>query len=166
MDPSSLVIGQTYYLVTFADPQQTVPGIEPRVFIGVDVFGSQPDGAAPEYYFQDTPSFGMFGLATEENPHVKFEGEEGVEEPEYWVTHHEAREIGWTIVDLPGALQEVRKAKERAEQLGHPVLQVARGKCYRLSKVPATTKFRETLHLASGRVAVPASNVIPMQRAS
>jgi hypothetical protein len=91
MDPSSLVVGQTYYLVTFADPQQTMPGIEPRVFIGVDVFGPQPDGATPRYYFQDTPSFCMFGLATGENPPVKFEGEEGVEDPEYWVTHHEAR---------------------------------------------------------------------------
>jgi len=116
MDPSSLVIGHTYYLVTFADPQQTMPGIEPRIFIGVDIFGSQPDGAAPKYYFQDTTSFVMFGLATEENPPLKHEGEDGEEQPEYWVTGHETREIGWTVVDLPGALSEVRQAGERAEQ--------------------------------------------------
>ena len=36
----------------------------------------------------------MFGMATEENPPVRFEGEERDEETEYWVTSHEAREIG------------------------------------------------------------------------
>jgi hypothetical protein len=152
MDPSALVVGHTYYLVTFADSQQTMPGIEPRVYIGVDVFGPQPDGAASKYYFQDTPSFAMFGLATEENPPVKFEGEGGVEKPQYWVTHHEAREIGWTIVDLPAALQEVRQAKERAEQLCHPVLQVARGKWHRVPTAPATAMFREALNLACGEI--------------
>jgi hypothetical protein len=132
MDPSSLVVGHTYYLVTFADPQQTMPGIEPVIYIGLDVFGPQTEGTPPQYYFQDTPSFNMFGFANEENPPVKFEGEEGVEEPEYHVTFHEAREIGWTIVDLPGALEEVRRAKERADQLGHPTLKVARGKWHRI----------------------------------
>src|SRR5438552_11760145 len=104
MDPSTLVIGRTYYLVTFADVQQTMPGIEPKVYIGVDVLGRQEDGAAPKYYFQDAPSFSLFGPATDEHAPVSLEGEDQNEKPQYYVSAHEAREIGWTIVDLPGAV--------------------------------------------------------------
>jgi len=132
MDRASLIVGRTYYLVTFADVERTMPGIDPLVYIGVDVFGPQPDGGEPNYYFQYTPSFSMFGMATEENPPVRFEGEEHDEEPEYFVTGHEAREIGWAIVDLPGALEEVKKAAERASRLGYPVLKRTSGKWYRI----------------------------------
>ncbi len=131
MDPSILVVGRTYYLVTFADVQQTMPGIEPMVYIGVDVFGPQEDNGAPKYYFQDTPSFSQFGMATEENAPVRFEGEEEDQKPEYYVSGHEAREIGWTIVDLPGAVEVVKKAAALASQLGYPKLKRTQGKWYR-----------------------------------
>jgi len=142
MDTSSLAVGRTYYLLTFADPQQTMPGIEPRIYLGIDVFGPQPGGAAPKYYFQDTTSFVIFGLATEENPPLKHEGEEGEEQPEYWVSAHEAREIGSSIVDLAGALEEVRKAAERAERLGQPVLKVSRGKWHRIGPIGSGSSDR------------------------
>ena len=77
MDLSILVVGRTYYLVTFADVHQTMPGIDPMVYIGDDVFGPQEDNAAPKYYFQDAPSFSKFGMATEENVPVRFEGGAG-----------------------------------------------------------------------------------------
>jgi len=131
MNPSILVVGRTYYLVTFADVQQTMPGIEPIVFIGVDVFGPQEDNSASKYYFQDAPSFSEFGIATEQNAPVRFDGEDQEEEPEYYVSGHEAAEIGWTIVDLPGVVEVVSKALELASQLGYPDLKRAQGKWHR-----------------------------------
>ena len=34
MKPSSLVIGRTYFRLTFADRDLTMPGVEPMVFLG------------------------------------------------------------------------------------------------------------------------------------
>jgi hypothetical protein len=57
MKASALTVGRTYYQLTFADRDQTMPGVEPLVFLGHVKF----DGGGDAYAFQDTVSYVRFG---------------------------------------------------------------------------------------------------------
>ncbi len=63
MEIQDLTQGKTYYWLTFADPDMTMPGVEPLIYIG----HGEKDGL---FCFQDTVSFVRFGPATE------YQGEE------------------------------------------------------------------------------------------
>lgn len=69
MEPQSLVGGRTYYQLTFADRDSTMPGVEPVVFPG-EV--SLDDGQRV-FALQDTDSYVRFGSRlemTEDNDEV------------------------------------------------------------------------------------------------
>jgi hypothetical protein len=106
MDASDLDRGQTYYRLTFADPDFTMPGVDPLVYVGV----VQSEEGGEAYCFQDTVSFVRFGFATE------CKGNE--ELPVYFVP---ATELG-SIFSLKDIATEIQSARERAETLGYPRL--------------------------------------------
>lgn len=106
MDASSLVRGKTYYRLTFADPDLTMPGVDPLVYVGV----VQPEEGEEMHCFQDTVSFVRFGYATE----YKGKEELGV----YFVP---ATELG-SICTLEVIATEIQNAIDRAEKHGHPRL--------------------------------------------
>jgi hypothetical protein len=56
MDTNQLVVGHTYYRLTFADRDFTMPGVEPMVYIG----NVAEDGRSM-LAFQDTVSYVRFG---------------------------------------------------------------------------------------------------------
>ena len=61
MKPSSLVIGRTYFRLTFADRDLTMPGVEPMVFLGEVT----DEGGTHGFVFQDTSSFVPHGSGLE-----------------------------------------------------------------------------------------------------
>ena len=52
-----LEVGHTYYRLTFADRDRTMPGVEPLVYLGD---ADPTDGEVP-HIFQDTVSYVLFG---------------------------------------------------------------------------------------------------------
>ncbi len=50
--PSELVEGETYFRLTFLDPEMTVPEMAPVVFVGRDLRAEEPG-----LYFQDAASY-------------------------------------------------------------------------------------------------------------
>jgi hypothetical protein len=65
MSPHDLTLGSAYYQVTYADPDMTIPGVMPMIFIGVNVLPNDDDPAADVYYFQDTVSHSWRGSVTD-----------------------------------------------------------------------------------------------------
>jgi hypothetical protein len=112
MDPAHLIRGKTYYRLTFADPDLTLPGVEPLVFVGL----VQTDDDEDETYcFQDTVSFVRFGYVTE---HTGGEELAAIFVPD--------REIG-SIYSLEGIASEIQDALRRAKDRGEPELKQAKG---------------------------------------
>ncbi len=64
MDSTELEIGEYYYLLTYADKDWTVPGLQPVIYVGTNVLEEDFGSGNETYYFQDSVSFGRFGLAT------------------------------------------------------------------------------------------------------
>jgi hypothetical protein len=112
MDVSSLVIGSTYYRLTFADRDLTMPGVEPLVYLGEVELSDGGKARA----FQDTVSYVRFGS------HIG--ASEGIDE--MFVYFLPDREIGSDIVGIADVAVRVASAAKRAEQLGFPVLPVLR----------------------------------------
>jgi hypothetical protein len=111
MEPSALVVGHTYYQLTFADRDLTMPGVEPLVFLGeVD---SDDEGHA--FAFQDTVSYVRFGSRLELS-------EDNEEIVVYFLSETDVR----SLRDVAMVASETAAAAERAESLGHPVLKVLR----------------------------------------
>jgi len=54
---SSFIVGRTYFQLTYADTDQTMPGVDPRVFLG-DV--TLEDGTHA-FVFQDSVSYVTYG---------------------------------------------------------------------------------------------------------
>ncbi|MBB6562104.1 hypothetical protein HNP48_004813 [Acidovorax soli] len=131
MDVNSLEVGATYYRITYADVAHTMPGIEPMVYAGMNLFDPPPDGSA-RYYFQDAVSVVRFGLGTQLGQEMQPIGETSDLSPDngegrvYW--GHEAQEIGVAIVDLLALPAVVDGAIQRAKALGFPKLSKAKGK--------------------------------------
>jgi hypothetical protein len=53
VSPGELQVGKVYWALTFIDDALTIPELQPRVFIGVDLV----DGDNGLYYFQDAASY-------------------------------------------------------------------------------------------------------------
>lgn len=58
MNKNDLVVGRTYFRLTFADRDFTMPGVEPLVFLG-----EVTEDGRPMLAFQDTVSYVRFGDA-------------------------------------------------------------------------------------------------------
>lgn len=65
MGPEDLKIGAAYYRLTFADVDLTIPGVEPMIYIGKNIFPDD-DPASIVHYFQDTVSHSWRGPVTDD----------------------------------------------------------------------------------------------------
>jgi hypothetical protein len=112
MPPPALIVGCTYYRLTFADRDQTMPCVEPLVYLG----DTTPREGAPEYAFQDTVSYVRFGSRLDLS----------CDNEEIQVYFLPADEIGTCVVDIERIAIEVNAAAERARTLNFPALPVLR----------------------------------------
>lgn len=111
MDTSALVIGHTYFRLTFADADLTMPGVEPVVFLGQ----AADDSGTQGFVFQDTVSYVRHGS-----------GLEGDEQHEDIALYFMADEDARSLVDIGRLATEVADAAQRAVSLNFPVLPVLR----------------------------------------
>jgi len=112
MDTQSLVVGHTYYRLTFADRDLTMPGVTPKVFLGAVVL----DDGSQAFAFQDTVSFVRFGSRLEMD-----EDRDGVA-----VSLLPDREVETEVLNIQAISREVAAAAARAAQLNDPTLPVLR----------------------------------------
>lgn len=111
MDTLSLVVGRTYYRMTFTDPDMTMPGIEPLVFLG----HVQLDSGDSAFAFQDTISYVRFGSRLElEQDHEEI--------AVYFLSKRDVH----SLEDIGGIAREVAAAADRSSAANHPVLKVVR----------------------------------------
>ena len=109
MNASTLIIGRTYFRLTFSDRDLTMPGVEPVVYLGevADVGGTQG------FVFQDPACFVQHGS-----------GLEGDEQHEDIILYFMAEaEIG-ALYDVEELAAEVAESARRAVSLNHPWLKV------------------------------------------
>ena len=111
MKASALTPGSTYFRITFSDPELTMPGVEPVVYLSEVT----DDDGTHGFVFQDTVSYVRFGSG--------LEGEEQAEEIGLYFVPDE--DLG-SISDLAEVVAEVTAAGQRADSLGHPKLRVIR----------------------------------------
>ena len=110
MKASALIIGRTYFRLTFADRDLTMPGVEPLVFLGEVMEEAGTRGFA----FQDTASFIQHGSG--------LEGEEQHEDIAlYFLPESEIGAL-YEIGELPA---EITEAAQRAASLNYPTLKPA-----------------------------------------
>jgi predicted enzyme related to lactoylglutathione lyase len=108
--PFPLEVGQTYYRVTHADAKQTMPGLEPLVYIGK----GKSNGL---YWFQDAVSYMRFGSRLE------MKGDQPEDVDIYFMSPDS---LGSDIQTLAQAVETVAASGQRAIDLGHPKLPVLR----------------------------------------
>jgi len=107
-----LKVGHTYFRLTYADRDMTMPGVEPLVYIGD---AEADDGAGP-HVFQDTVSYVRFGSRLDLTH----------DHDEMLVYFISPSEIGSDVVDVQQAAVEVSAAAQRAAALSNPVLPILR----------------------------------------
>ena len=107
MKASMLVIGRTYFRLTFADHDLTMPGVEPVVYLGevADVGGTQG------FVFQDTASYVMHGS-----------GLEGEEQNEDILLYFMAESDIGAVYTVEELAVEVAESAQRAVSQNHPQL--------------------------------------------
>jgi hypothetical protein len=108
MKASTLVVGRTYFRLTFADRDLTMPGVEPLIFLGEVV----EEGGSNGFVFQDTNSFVQFGSG--------LEGDEQHEDIAMYFMPES--EIG-ALYDVSELAEEVGEAAKRAAELNYPQLE-------------------------------------------
>ena len=111
MNPSTLTIGRTYYRLTFADRDLTMPGVEPLVFLGEVT----DEGGTHGFVFQDTGSYVQHGSG--------LEGEEQHEEIGLYFMAD--ADIG-ALYDVEELAVEMAESARRAVSLNHPTLKTLR----------------------------------------
>jgi len=107
MKASDLIIGRTYFRLTFADRDLTMPGVEPVVFLGE----VQDDQGTNGFVFQDTTSFVQHGSG--------LEGDEQHEEIGLYFLPES--EIG-AMYDIGELSAEISAAAQRAVSSNYPAL--------------------------------------------
>jgi hypothetical protein len=112
MDASELTTGQTYYRLTFADRDLTMPGVQPLVYIG-EVELSEGGRALA---FQDTVSYVRFGS--------RLDATEGIDNMEVHLISFDA--LTSDVLTIAQVAREVAAAADRAVCLGTPALAVIR----------------------------------------
>jgi hypothetical protein len=111
MKASALVTGRTFFRLTFADRDLTMPGVEPLVFLGQVT----DDGGTAGFVFQDTASYVRFGS-----------GLEGEEQHEDIVLYFMPETDIGAMYDIEELAVEVMESARRAVTANHPKLQVLR----------------------------------------
>ncbi len=109
-----LEYGTTYYQVVYADPELTMPGLKPMVYIGENIFKNETEIT---YYFQDTVSVLVFGLVGEAKNTT-----------DCHISSFPEDEIGACIVDIDEAAKIVTAAAKKSKELGYPKITKASGK--------------------------------------
>jgi hypothetical protein len=107
MKASALIVGRTYFRLTFADRDLTMPGVEPLVFLGEVM----DDGGTRGFAFQDTASFVQHGSG--------LEGEE--QHDEIVIYFLPESEIG-ALYDIGELATEMAEAAGRAISSNYPML--------------------------------------------
>ena len=107
MKASALIVDRTYFRLTFADRDLTMPGVEPLVFLGEVM----DDGGMRGYAFQDTASFVQHGSG--------LEGEE--QHDEIVIYFLPESEIG-ALYDIGELATEMAGAAGRAISSNYPML--------------------------------------------
>ena len=113
METSSLVVGQTYYRLAFADMDMTIPGLEPLVYIGVRE--SSKGELLPT--FQDTISYTWVGGYP--GPYRR---DQIVDVTLYPMKDDEAADM----LSISEVVQKINELFVRAEGLGFPTLKPRR----------------------------------------
>jgi hypothetical protein len=112
MNIAALIPGHTYYRLTFADRDMTMPGVEPLVYIG----RHDSDGEML-HAFQDTMSYTWVGRFP-----GPFEPDQNMEVSLHLMKDEEAE----TMLSFSEMVAEINKLAARAERLGFPELKPAR----------------------------------------
>ncbi|MES1263315.1 MAG: hypothetical protein ABUL69_03090 [Peristeroidobacter soli] len=107
MKASELIVGRTYFRLTFADRDLTMPGVEPVVFLGE----VQDDGGTDGFVFQDTASFVQHGSG--------LEGDEQHEDINLYFLPES--EIG-ALYDIGELATEITESAQRAVSSNYPTL--------------------------------------------
>lgn len=107
-----LDVGRTYYRLTFADRDLTMPAIEALVYIGE----LEADNGRHMHAFQDTLSYVRFGA------HLDL----GEDDEEICVYLIDGADIGLRVLEIEALADEILAAALRARNLGHPTLTVLR----------------------------------------
>lgn len=90
--------------MTYADPDLTIPGVEPMIYVGTNI-ANDDDPATVVYYFQDTISHSWRGPVTDAAPGAKHP------EIETSVFPHTEREVQtevFTLAEVVGTPSEAR----------------------------------------------------------
>ena len=112
MSTLELKVGHTYYRLTFADSDMTMPGVEPLVYLG----DADPSEGVVPHIFQDTVSYVRFGSR------LDMKGDHD----EVAVYFMPPEDIGSGIVDVQEVAAAVSAAAQRATALNNPVLPILR----------------------------------------
>jgi len=105
--------GYTYYRITYADANQTMPGIEPMVYVGLNIFNDEKEDT---YYFQDAVSVVRYGLL-----------DEAEETGDIKVMNCLKEHFGYDIVGIDQLPVIVTNALAKNEEMNNPVLKKAKG---------------------------------------
>ncbi len=114
MREMKLDYGATYYRVTYADPQRSMPGLTPLIYVGDNLVGDESDKT---HYFQDTVSVTIFGLVGEAK-----------DTTECHVSAFSPDEKGASVVEIETAADLVIDTVKRFRELGKPKQKQASGK--------------------------------------
>ncbi len=109
MAPAQLKEGTAYYRLTFADEGLTIPGVQPMIYVGTNIFPDD-DPASVVYYFQDTISHSWRGPVTDAAHDSKHP------EVEAAVFPHTEREVQRDILTLSQVIAALTEAHKRAER--------------------------------------------------
>ena len=108
VSPTDLKKGSAYYMLTFADRDWTIPGVEPMIYVGVNVLDSQKAEAETHYCFQDTVSFSRFGDA------IQYKGPANLADEGASIHSLTARQLSTDVFTLEGVIAEMQAARTRA----------------------------------------------------
>ena len=105
-----LEIGQAYYRLTYADPDQTIPGLTPMIYISDDLFPTDmPD--IQTYFFQDTVSYRLIGSAADSE---SSRSESDIQIQIYTAT---AGQLGNSVLELREAIAALQDALVRQKAI-------------------------------------------------
>jgi len=109
MAPADLSEGTAYYRITYADPGLTIPGVQPMIYVGPNIFPDD-DPATVVYYFQNTISHSWRGPVTDpahDSRHTEIESA---------VFPHSDVEVQRDVFTLAEVISALIEAQGRAEK--------------------------------------------------
>lgn len=105
--------GVTYYRITYADSELSMPSVEPMVYIGTNIFDDEKEDTL---YFQDTVSVVRFGLL-----------DEAPDTDEILVMNCLSQEFGSSMVHIDQLHKIISEASRTHRELGYPKLRKSEG---------------------------------------